>query len=359
VIKQRIGIVLHDDGAGGGSERIARRLGQAWMSAGRDVVLLVGDPTGWRELPGTIPRRLSPQVPIERATGSRRRLGRWAGEAAREERLDALYLPGNFHLAALPALRRAAAGWPLAIVALLSNPVERRDRRGLARAVWRARTRRRLAQADRMVALSQALAEEARPLVAAGGLSVIPLPVLDDDTPVRPRAPGPRTTLVLGVGRLVPQKNWPLLLRAVALCAPAVRLRLVGEGPERSRLERLAAELGLAERVVFAGRVDDVPAAKASAGLLAIASDYETGPAVALEALAAGLPVVATACSPSIDELVPPGHGIIVPTGDAEALAQAITTTLADPPPPVSPAHLDRFRIGGVARAFLALFDGV
>lgn len=359
IIRQRIGILLHDGGAGGGTERIARRLGQAWAREGRDVLLLVGDPAGWVEGGEPTLRRLSPPRPIARAAGSRRRLGRWAGTVAREERLEALYIPGNFHLAVLPDLRRAAGDWPLAVAAVLSNPVDRADRRGLGQMVWEARTRRRLALADATVALSDALAAPARRLVPAGRPHVIALPVLEDDTPAPPGLSVLRPPLVLGVGRLAAQKNWPLLLHALALCDRDVRLRLVGEGPEREPLSRLAAGLGLADRVSFAGLTDDVGAEMARAGLLAIPSDYETGPAVAVEALAAGLPVVATDCSPSLRELVPPGHGTVVPRRDPPALARAIAATLADPPPPVAPAYLDRFRIGPVARRYLELIDSL
>ncbi len=367
MIRQRIGIVLHDGGRGGGTERIARRLGQAWRREGREVVLLVGDPAGaetWNAA-GNGPEARHPPLPllsparaIGRGAGALARLGAWAGARAVLEGLEGLYIPGNHHLPALPALRGAAGG-RLALVARLSNPVRRPDRPEWRQRAWERLLARRLRHADAVVALSDGLAAQAAGLLPAARLHVVPNPILEDDTPIGAPPPAHAPPLVIGVGRLVAQKNWALPLDALALGAADVRLILVGDGPERATLEMRAAQLGLAGRVAFAGQVPDARPWMERARLLVLSSRFEGVPAVVVEALAAGLPVVATDCAPSIREMIPPGHGLVVPPDDPAALAEAMARMLAHPPPPLAPDALERYRIGPVGRRYLALFDAV
>lgn len=140
--------------------------------------------------------------------------------------------------------------------------------------------------------------------------------------------------LALAVGRLDVQKGLPDLLDAVeraAADAPALRLAAAGDGPLRGWLEsEVAARPGLAGRVRLLGRRDDVPALMRAADLLVHAAHWEGMPNVVLEAMAAGLPVVATAVE-GVDELVAPGEtGWIVPPRDPDALALAIREAAAD-----------------------------
>ena len=358
MIRQRIGIVLQDGGAGGGSERIACRLGQAWRREGRDVVLLCGDPAGAATWNGADPLKLlSPDPPIRRGRGSRARLGRWIAAEARRSDLQALYIPGNHHLPILSALRRRPGAGGLTVLAVLSNPIRRRDRSAVRQWLWERRLGRWLRLADDVVALSEPLAREAAVLVPAGRLHVVPLPALEDDRAISDAPAVDAPPVLIGVGRLVPQKNWPLLLRALTLTAPDVRLLLVGEGPDRRALEELADSLKLRDRVTFVGAVPDVHEWFARARLLVIASDYETGPAVLYEALAAGLPVVTTGCAPGMARRLPQEQVAVMPVGDAEALAAAITVSLARSPRPVGKEVLAPYRMGAVARRYLELMD--
>lgn len=102
--------------------------------------------------------------------------------------------------------------------------------------------------------------------------------------------------LVLSVGALEPRKRHALTIRALApqLRAGEVRLAIAGEGPERPRLEQLVEEYQVRHRVHLLGRVEDVPGLMACASVLVLSSTSEGVPRVVLEALAAGLPVVAT-----------------------------------------------------------------
>jgi glycosyltransferase involved in cell wall biosynthesis len=112
---------------------------------------------------------------------------------------------------------------------------------------------------------------------------------------------------------------------------PEAELHVVGEGPLRSEAERLAAELELADAVRFLGRREDVPELLAGAECALLASDYEGSPLAVIEAMAAGVPVAATAAGGTA-ELVSDGRtGALAPRGDAAALGEALERVLSEP----------------------------
>jgi glycosyltransferase involved in cell wall biosynthesis len=141
--------------------------------------------------------------------------------------------------------------------------------------------------------------------------------------------------LALFVGRLVPQKDLPTLLRALALVGvprPGLRLVVVGDGPERAALQDSAAAAGLGERVRWLGSRPhgDVARLMASCDLLVLPSLYEGFARVLMEAAAAALPIVATDVS-GTDEAVRAGQtGLVVPVRDAPALARALDEIVTD-----------------------------
>ena len=147
--------------------------------------------------------------------------------------------------------------------------------------------------------------------------------------------PGMRRGGALALGRLHPDKGFELLLEAIAETR-GIELQIAGEGPSRSSLERLAARLGIADRVRFLGWRSDVPALMAQADLLVCPSLREPLGNVVIEAWAAGLPVVATA-SDGPAALIEDGEsGLLVPLpgqpgGGAAALARAIERLGNDP----------------------------
>jgi glycosyltransferase involved in cell wall biosynthesis len=145
----------------------------------------------------------------------------------------------------------------------------------------------------------------------------------------------PDDAVVIGfVGRLVEQKAPDVLLRAFAQAAgaePRARLALVGSGPLEQSLRDLADRLGITRNVVWLGE-RDARGVLAGFDVFAIASRKEGLPYVVLEAMSAGLPVVATASS-GIEILVRTGtNGIVVPTGDAAAFGRALATLATRPP---------------------------
>lgn len=137
--------------------------------------------------------------------------------------------------------------------------------------------------------------------------------------------------VILGVGRLAPQKDFPTLLKAFALVrqrAP-VHLVILGEGNDRATLERLVDSMALKGDVIMPGFVENPYAYMKHARLFALSSRWEGCPNVLVEAMAVGTPVVSTNCHSGPFEILGGGrHGHLVPVGDPEKLANAILDVL-------------------------------
>jgi len=139
--------------------------------------------------------------------------------------------------------------------------------------------------------------------------------------------------LVGYAGRLVPVKDLATLVRSFARAVssvPELRLVLAGGGPERASLEVLAADLGVAERVHFLGWVDDLARFFGGVDLFALTSLNEGTPVAAIEAMAAGRPVVATAVGGVPDVVEHGSTGLLTPAGDVEAFASALVRLAED-----------------------------
>jgi glycosyltransferase involved in cell wall biosynthesis len=240
----------------------------------------------------------------------------------------------------------------------ISNPLSDPDRL-LPRAVSRGAVGLVAADVDVFVAMSPALAAEARKELPSARIAVIAEPNLDGRDPLPSRPEG--ADLMVAAGRFVPQKDFGLLVRAVAtLAADAPRVVLLGEGPERPRIERLIRRLRLDDRVECAGLVADIRPWLDRARLFLLPSRYEGFPAVVVEALARGVPVVATDCSPALHELITgPDFGEIVRGRSPEAFAAAVARQLARPRPAPEKlmAQVAGNRLDASAAAYLRLFD--
>ena len=144
--------------------------------------------------------------------------------------------------------------------------------------------------------------------------------------------------VILGVGRLHEQKDFPTLLRAFARVRAKreARLIILGEAKHaeyRTELTTLAAQLGIANDVMFPGFVDNPFAYMAHAAVFVLSSAWEGLPTVLIEALACGCPVVSTDCPSGPAEILENGkYGPLVPVGDDVALADAICSVLNTPP---------------------------
>jgi glycosyltransferase involved in cell wall biosynthesis len=141
--------------------------------------------------------------------------------------------------------------------------------------------------------------------------------------------------IVIGaVGRLEPQKRFDLLMQAVVrlrATRPRLRLLIAGEGSARADLERWRRELDLEAVCQLVGHTADVPGVHHAFDLFVQSSDYEGTPNAVLEAMALRTPLVATDVGGTAELAVDGVHGLIVPPGDAGALATAIERALGDP----------------------------
>ena len=139
---------------------------------------------------------------------------------------------------------------------------------------------------------------------------------------------------VLTVANLRAEKAHEVLLQAASTVLnahPHVRFQIAGDGPRLGELRALAVTLGIADRVTFLGHREDVPALLAQADAFVLPSRSEAFPNGAIEAMAAGLPVVASAVGGLLDLIEPGRTGLLVPPDDARALAETIGGLVSAP----------------------------
>lgn len=199
-------------------------------------------------------------------------------------------------------------------------------------------TRRALARAGAITATGLRLAEATLPYVPEGKpVTVIPYGVDLDRFRHEPQAQRDDAAVptVGAVARMSPEKGFDHLLRAVALLRDedvALNVLLAGDGPSRASLERMTNDLGLRDRVTFAGEVahEDVPAMLRRLDIFAMPSTWEGFGVSALEASAMELPVVASDIHGIPDVVLDGKSGLLVPPGDARALADAIARLAVD-----------------------------
>jgi glycosyltransferase involved in cell wall biosynthesis len=173
---------------------------------------------------------------------------------------------------------------------------------------------------------------------------------LGSDVPPKTGRHAPCTLVT--VGNLIARKRHADVLRAMWLLGdrwPDLRYVVIGDGPERGTLERLAGELGVAERVQFTGRLphDEALRTAREGTIFVMPSTDEAFGVAYIEAMAAGLPAIGALGEPGPEEIAAAGDGLrMVPPGDVEALAAEIGAMLDD----ASGMHA----LGDAARATVA-----
>jgi glycosyltransferase involved in cell wall biosynthesis len=348
----RIAILLHDLGPGG-SEKVALSLASAWQAARAEVSLLLGNAAGPLVPPaGIAVHALDPVLP--RGPGSRLRLGLRMAALVKAVRPDILFLPGNWHLpAALPLALRLGRARPPFVAKLSNPPIPRLP--PLVRLFGGPVFRGLVVPVDAFAAWPPPAAARLQRLLPRTAVVPIPNPPFSV-APLARSAAAPARRLV-AAGRLVPQKDFALAIAAMTHL-PELSLDIAGDGPERPALVRQIERLGLGERVRIHGHMPAIAPLLAAADLFLLTSRYEGTPAVLLEALAAGIPVVATPCSDMVESLVTPGVGQLVARPTPERLAQAVRRQLARPGP-FPPQRFPDYAPGHVAQRYLDLFESL
>jgi len=182
--------------------------------------------------------------------------------------------------------------------------------------------------ASRVIVQNQRIHEYMPPVVRARSC-VISNPVI---VPASEKNGSSGALRVLGLGRLSEEKGYDLLMRAFAgvNCSNAL-LRIVGDGPERARLEALRSELGFGTRVELPGATSTPSEELLSASVFVLSSRFEGSPNALLEAMACGVACVSFDCRTGPRELIRHGeNGLLVPPGDVEGLTRAIQQVVDD-----------------------------
>ena len=321
----------------GGADRVAMHLANGFARAGFPVGIAVLRDGGEGE--EALLALLDPNVRVGHAgrpMGSRHLeliRGRKYLRSLADTSIPALVLASSNNMGLVTGLSRRNHTASPAYVMKFTNPVIRpEDRTRLKRYYRRHLYGLVFANFDRVLALST---EECATLAKlypgrCGKFRVATNPYVTSEMLEPTAGVASAVPTIVSLTRLMPQKRIDILIRAFARMGdPNRQLTIVGDGPERSRLEALAQMLGIADRVSMPGFMEDPMPVLRGADLLALSSDYEGLPAVVFEALACNVPVVTTnsfeaACS--VLDGVP--RSAVVPLGDVDALARAMDSSL-------------------------------
>ena len=252
------------------------------------------------------------------------------------------------HRAIMVALiARRLAGVDTRIVGRLGTNVSTAlaDKSGFRKWLWHKSMHSIYPLADMLVPVSDGVGEDIRSIsgIDKDKLTVIRNPVVTSNTlqladePVdHPWFAANQPPVILGAGRFTRQKDFPTLIRAFATLRQQKECRLVilGKGGDQQACMDLAKSLGVAQDIDFPGFDSNPFRYMRHAALFVLSSAWEGSPNVLCEALAVGTPVVSTNCPSGPFEILQDGkYGMLVPVGDAEALADAMAQTLEKPLP--------------------------
>jgi glycosyltransferase involved in cell wall biosynthesis len=366
VARKKVVLFISDIGAGG-AERVFANLAGALSEKGLDIILLVNTLDQAAYL-GTIPA--SVQLCELGVRHTRSALPGLIRFFRRERPAVIITAHSPPYLAALVAAKLTRTG--TRVIATLHQTYSQAD--DLMRPFWSRTVVRTMFKAvrwaDAIVAVSHAAADDFARLakIPRDRITVIYNPIVGpamlqaaneplDHPWFQPGQP----PVILGVGRLTVQKDFPNLLRAFALVHKELdaRLMLLGEGNERSALEGLVRSLSIADCVALPGVVENPFAYMKRAALFVLSSAWEALPTVLVEAMACGCPVVSTDCLSGPREILQGGRlGRLVPIRNETALAESMLKTLTDTAPHcVSDADLLPFTHATVVDAYLQLIS--
>jgi glycosyltransferase involved in cell wall biosynthesis len=351
----------------GGVERVFANLAGGLLRQGVEVDFIVG------RAGGDMAAALERAIPLydlqsDRMMHSIRQLAKYL----REREPDAL-IAGMTHSTAAAVLARAAAGRRTRIIATEHNTMSRivANTSGLKYRLMPLWSRWALNSADAIVAVSAGVADDVstqtgiprdrfrviyNPVITSALRSSAAAPL--DHPWFRPGEP----PVILTVGRLDKQKDFPMLIRAFHLVRQTrpARLVILGEGPDRNRIEKAVAHLGLSADISLPGSEANPYRFMSRSAVFAFSSQWEGFGVALLEALALGMPVVSTNCPHGPAEILCNGkYGALVPPGDHEAMSRALLNALDNPMRPDCSTHLQQFTIENVALNYLSLINAL
>jgi glycosyltransferase involved in cell wall biosynthesis len=354
------------DLSGGGLERLLLDLVPAFSEAGLRVTLLLGS------LSGALSSQVPPGIKVVSLGGGRQLTALWPiVRYLRRERPDIL-LVNNEHPAILSLWAKRLARARTAVVICQHSVLSAQSRRRS----WQFRMlpvlfRLFLRLADGIVAVSDGVA---RDMAAISGLTrdrirVIYNGVVGSEFERKKNEDlshpwfGAAIPVIVAAGRFVPAKDFATLIRAFALlCADRdARLIILGDGPLRADLTRLAQSLDVADRIDMPGFCENPMPYLKRASLVVLSSKAEGFGMVLAEALACGTPVASTDCPHGPAEVLDHGRfGALAPVGDPAGLAEAMSVTLRNPLPRETLIERGNlFTVRSSADQYLRLFEAL
>ncbi|WP_019502678.1 glycosyltransferase [Pseudanabaena sp. PCC 6802] len=346
---------------GGGIERITARLAHNFVKLGIKIDLILNrseSPHLWR-MP-TETRVIDLKTP--NLYMSLPGLVRYI----KQERPTAL-LAADHYLNEIALLAKRISGVPLQLVVAEHNQLSKTARNATT---WKGRLAPVFARllypwADGIVAVSQGVAKDLASTAAIPleSIHTIYNPVINSEmlanakeSVEHPWFKSKEIPVILGVGKLEQQKDFPNLIHAFARVRQLKRARLVilGWGPDRPELESLIKKLDLQDDIDLPGYIQNPYAYMARSSVFVLSSAWEGLPTVLIEAMALGTPVVSTDCESGPSEILANGeYGYLTPVGDSEALADSILKVLSGNLKSIAPNWLDQFGLEVATQRYL------
>jgi glycosyltransferase involved in cell wall biosynthesis len=354
--------------AAGGAERATLNLAEAMTAKKLDVTLLVQRPEG--ELVKEIPENIK----VESLNCSRSLFAFIPLILFLRRNRPDFFIANMGHGNIISLWARALSTTTIKIIVCQHSMLSAECQ---AHAGWQYKIlpwlyRRFLPWADAVVAVSSAVAADLNRVtqISSNHITTIHNAVVGPDFMQRSEQPCPHPwfaentpPVILGIGRLSEEKDFPTLIQAFALACKSKDLRLViiGQGPQLNKLKGLASSLSIGEYVDCPGfTANPLPYIKRAA-ILAVSSKYEGMSNVLVEALACGTNVISTNCPGGPAEILECGHyGALVPVSDPNAMAQTILATLQNPKDKnILQQRGQDFSFDCTVNAYIKLFDRI
>ncbi len=315
---------------GGGAEKVFVSLANHWVEQGHEVKFVVINDAGPMKV------RLNPRCEVLKLQGNAPVLRQYLfpralAKLVSHESPDVLFSTLTYaNCIAGKARGLMKADAPKVVLREANSLANLRKRGRLRFLLDRFRMRSSYGQADALLVNAAGLLSEMKELLGdrrPKKVVCIPNPVETPNLPTRASAPEVSGTRLVACGRLIPQKGFVDLLKAFALLPNRGEwtLKILGEGPDLESLQELTMTLGVSEQVEFPGFVENVFSFYANADIFVLSSHWEGFPNALVEAMAAGLKVVATDCPGACRDIL--GDRLsdcLVPVGDPKTLASTI-----------------------------------